>query len=233
MGELIAVLSGKGGTGTTAVCAAIATALSQEGKKVLCIDCDDGRGDLDAYLGLGQLPDLTYGEVCRGLYPLDRAAKCLDHESLRFLAAPARDARVTREEFAALLEEARPRFDYILLDEPKFPLADRWILVTHSTPAAIRGARRRADDLEVMGAGNVRMIVNAIDPKRMAAMKLNVDDVMDQVGLPLLGIVPVDPEVTLSCAAAQPLRGKKGAGAATERIARRISGIQTAVPGRL
>ena len=79
----------------------------------------------------------------------------------------------------------------------------------------------------------MRLIVNAIDKKQMAALKLNVDDVMDAVGLPLLGIVPVDPEFTLSCAAGQPLRSKKAAGAATERIAKRIQGIQTAVPSRL
>jgi septum site-determining protein MinD len=79
----------------------------------------------------------------------------------------------------------------------------------------------------------MRLIVNAIDKKQMAALKLNVDDVMDAVGLPLLGIVPYDPGVTLSCAAGKPLQSKKNAGNATERIASRIQGIQTAVPSRL
>lgn len=233
MAEVIAFTSGKGGMGKTALTAAIAWNLACSGNRVLCIDCQDGFGDLDAYLGLGQLPDLTYAEVCRGLYPLDRATACLDHKNLRFLAAPSRDAQVTEAEFAALLQNARQAFDYILLDDPKFPLADRWILMTQANPAAIRGARRRADSLEIMGADNMRLIVNAIDKKQMAALKLNVDDVMDAVGLPLLGIVPYDPGVTLSCAAGQPLRSKKGAGAAVERIARRIQGIQTAVPSRL
>lgn len=233
MAEVIAFTSGKGGMGKTALTAAIAWNLACSGNRVLCIDCQDGMGDLDAYLGLGQLPDLTYAEVCRGLYPLDRATSCLDHKNLRFLAAPSRDAQVTEAEFDALLRSAGKEFDYILLDDPKFLLADRWILVTQANSAAIRGARRKADSLEVMGAKDVRLIVNAIDGKQMAALKLNVDDVMDAVGLPLLGIVPVDPEFTLSCAAGQPLRSKKGAGAAMERIARRIQGIQTAVPSRL
>ena len=38
MGELIAVLSGKGGTGKTSVCAGVATALAELGERVLCID---------------------------------------------------------------------------------------------------------------------------------------------------------------------------------------------------
>ena len=233
MAEVIGFTSGKGGMGKTALCAALAWALACSGRKVLCIDCDDAAGDLDAYLGFGQQPDLTYPEVCRGTYPLDRAASCLSHSNLRFLAAPMRDAQVTQAEMAALLRQARQQFDYILLDDPKFDLADCTCLVTQPNPAAIRGARRKADALEIRGAKNVRLIVNGIDPRQMAALKLNVDDVMDQVGLPLLGIVPLDPEFTLSCAAGQPLRSKKRAGSAMERIARRIQGIQTAIPSRL
>ena len=233
MAEVIAFTAGKGGMGTTALCAAIGWGLACSGKKVLCIDCDDGRGDLDLYLGLEGSPELTYPEVCRGHYPLDRAASCLGHGHFRFLAAPIRAESTTQEEFANLLRQARRDFDYILLDDPKFDLADRWIVVTHPNPAAIRGARRKADSLEVGGANNVRLIVNAIDMKRMAALQLTVDDVMDQVGLGLLGIVPLDPEMTLSCAAGQPLRSKKAAGAAAERIAKRIQGIQTAIPSRL
>lgn len=233
MAEVIAFTAGKGGMGVTALCAAVAWNLAGSGKKVLCIDCDDGRGDLDLYLGLEGSPELTYGEVCRGHYPLDRASSCLGHGHFRFLAAPIRAESITQEEFAGLLRQARREFDYILLDDPKFPLADRWVLVTRPDPAAIRGARRRADSLEVGGASNVRLVVNGIDRKQMAALDLTVDDVMDQVGLGLLGIVPLDPEVTLSCAAGQPLRGKKGAGAAAGRIAKRIQGIQTAVPSRL
>ncbi len=233
LSEVIAVTSGKGGMGKTALCAALAVALAADGRRVLCIDCDDGRGDLDAYLGLDQLPDLTYPEVCRGSYPLERAAIHPKFPKLRFLAAPMSEHKVTPEEFATLLRQAKQNFDYILLDDPQFQLADRWILVTHPNPAAIRGARRKADALEIVGARNVRMIVNAIDVKQMAALDLNVDDVMDGAGLPLLGIVPFDPVVTFSCAKAEALRGNKGAAAAALRIANRIQGIQTAVPSRL
>ncbi len=232
MAEVIAVTAGKGGMGRTALTAALAWALACGGNKVLCIDCDDGRGDLELYLGLDRLPELTYPEVCRGHYPLDRAASCLGHENLRFLAAPIRAESVTEEEMEGLLTSARQQFDYILLDNPSYSLADRWILVTRPDPAAIRGARRKADSLELLGAEHVRLIVNAIDRKQMAALDLTVDDVMDQVGLPLLGIVPLDPMVTRCCAEGSPLRGK-GAALAAERIARRIQGIQTAVPNRL
>ena len=40
MGEVIAVISGKGGTGKTSVCAAVASCLAAEGKRVLVVTSD-------------------------------------------------------------------------------------------------------------------------------------------------------------------------------------------------
>ena len=68
MGELFAVLSGKGGTGKTSVCAGIATALAEEGHRVLCIDCDVGLRNLDIALGISQIGGLSFLDVCSGNY---------------------------------------------------------------------------------------------------------------------------------------------------------------------
>ena len=85
MGELFAVLSGKGGTGKTSVCAGIATALAEQGKKVLCIDCDVGLRNLDISLGLTESGALSFLDVAEGNYPLDRAARHPAYLSLAFL----------------------------------------------------------------------------------------------------------------------------------------------------
>ena len=63
MGELLAVLSGKGGTGKTSVCAALACALAEAGKKVLCIDCDVGLRNLDIALGLSNYWAMSFPDV--------------------------------------------------------------------------------------------------------------------------------------------------------------------------
>ena len=42
MGEILSVVSGKGGTGKTTLCAGIASCLAAEDKRVLCIDADIG-----------------------------------------------------------------------------------------------------------------------------------------------------------------------------------------------
>lgn len=47
-----------------------------------------------------------------------------------------------------------------------------------------------------MGKRDVRLVVNRVNPKLYRSMGLTVDDVMDLVGYPLLGLVPEDRNVT-------------------------------------
>lgn len=238
MGEVIAILSGKGGTGKTSFCAGLSTALAQMGQQVLCIDCDVGLRNLDISLGISELGTLSFLDVCRGGYPLDAATRHPVYPNLSFLTAPVNcpSTQVDPSDFFAMLQEARQRYHYIFLDAPAgieagFSLAakfaDRILLVTGPDPAAIRDATRAADVLEQMGKTNVRLIVNRISKKMAAAMGLSVDDVMDRAGLPLLGIIPEDQNVVLAAAFRQPLLGytSKGAAAACRRIARRLQGL--------
>ena len=242
VGELIAVLSGKGGTGKTSVCAGIATALADAGMKVLCIDCDIGLRNLDISLGISQLSALSFLDVCQGEYTLEQATRHPDYPSLHFLTAPMNcpAQQVDQLAFAAMLRQARERYQYIFLDAPAgidagFQLAarfaDRVLLITGPDPAAVRDATRAGELLELMGKYDVRMIVNRVNKKMVSAMELTVDDVMDRAGLPLIGVVPEDPHVTLSAAFYAPLLKytKKGAGAACRRIAKRIQGLSVPV----
>ena len=237
MGELIAILSGKGGTGKTSLCAGIAEALALQREKVLCIDCDVGLRNLDIALGISQIGGLSVLDVCSGAYTLDMAAVHPVYPNISFLTAPVNHPveDIDPVAFSQMLEAARNCYSYVLLDAPAgieagFKLAaqfaDRVILVTGPDPASIRDASRAADVLEAMGKPNVRMIINRIHPKMLSTMGVTVDDIMDQTGLPLLGIVPEDPNVVLSAAFRQPLLGyaKKGAAGACRRIAKRIQG---------
>lgn len=240
MGELIAIVSGKGGTGKTSLCAGIAQALADSGERVLCIDCDVGMRNLDIALGLSHMGALSFQEALE--YGLEKASQHPDFPTLRFLTAPmncASDA-VDVEDFGKLLQEARSRFDYTLLDAPAgieagFRLAarfaDRIVVVTGADPASVRDVGRAGQLLQAMDKNNVRIIVNRIDPKMVKAMRLTVDDIMDRTGLPLLGIVPEDPEVVLSAVFERPLlkHNRKGAAAACRRIAKRIQGRRVPV----
>ena len=242
MGELIAVLSGKGGTGKTSVCAGLAQALALLGEKILCIDCDVGLRNLDIALGISQIGGVSFLDICRGDYDLDAATVHPVYPNISFLTAPVSSPieDIDPVAFSQMLEQAREKFSYVFLDAPAgieagFKLAaryaDRVILVTSADPASIRDASRAGDVLETMGKRNVRMIINRIRPKTIKSMGVTVDDIMDQSGLPLLGIVPEDENVVLSAAFRQPLLGysKKGAARACKRIAKRIQGMPVPV----
>ena len=237
MGELIAVLSGKGGTGKTSVCAAVSTALARMGHKVLAIDCDMGLQNLDISLGLSDSGAISFLDVCEGGYSLSQAAKHDRFESLSFLTAPLnRTAEsVDADAFRDMVRAAKREFDYIFLDAPAgidagFELAakfaDRCLIVTGADPAAMRDAARAAQRLELMGKTDVKLIVNRVSRKLFATMSVTVDDVMDTAGLPLIGVVPEDQNVTLAAAFGTPLitHTNRGAAKACEAIARRLEG---------
>jgi septum site-determining protein MinD len=242
LGELIAILSGKGGTGKTSVCAGLAEALALQEKSVLCIDCDVGLRNLDIALGLSQMGTLSFQDICSGNYTLDQAARHSTYPALSFLTAPVSCTpdEVDKQAFGEMLQQARKLFDYVLLDAPAgieagFQLsaafADRVILVTSADPAAIRDASRAGQLLSAMGKTDVRLVVNRVSKRMIAATQMNIDDIMDKAGLPLIGVVPEDPNVILASSFRQPLLGytKGGAAAACRRIARRIRGLSVPV----
>lgn len=239
MGELFAVLSGKGGTGKTSVCAGIATALAEEGKRVLCIDCDVGLRNLDISLGLSDSGALSFLDVMQGHYPLERAAVHPEYPTLFFLTAPMNQPveKIKPEAFCKMLRQARQEFDYIFLDAPAgvdagFRLvsaaADRFLVVTGSGPAAVRDASRVGDLLELKGKKDVRLVVNRVDREMLSTVHLTIDDVMDTAGLPLTGIVLEDPNVTLAASFGRPLlkyAKRSPAAKAYRKIAKRIQGF--------
>lgn len=239
VGEIIAVLSGKGGTGKTSVCAGLATALAEDGKQILCIDCDVGLRNLDISLGLCDNGGLSFLDVCRGDYPLESAARHPDYPNLAFLTAPMNCPAdsIDPESFAKMLGQARRSFDYVFLDAPAgvgsgFRLvsgaADRFLVVTGAGPAAVRDAARVGDLLELMDKKNVRLVVNRVDKSMLGAVCLTIDDVMDTTGLPLAGFLPEDSHVTLAASFGKPLlryAPRCAAAKACRRIAKRVQGF--------
>ena len=239
MGELFAVLSGKGGTGKTSVCAGVATALAAGGKRVLCIDCDVGLRNLDISLGMSDSGALSFLDVMGGNYPLSQAARHPVYPTLSFLTAPMNCPIETIDAaaFGDMLQQARREFDYVFLDsgagvDAGFRLvsgvADRFLLVTGAGPAAIRDASRVGDLLELAGKKNIRLVVNRVNRDMLATVRLTIDDVMDTAGLPLIGVVLEDLHVTLAASFGLPVlkyAKRCDAAKAYQKIARRIQGF--------
>lgn len=246
MGELIAVVSGKGGTGKTSVCAGIATALAESGKRVLCVDCDVGLRNLDISLGMSDCGGLSFLDVSEFGYELENAPHHPIYDNLSFLTAPMNRSPedINTESFIALFQRARERFDYIFLDAPAgvdagFRLvcaaADSFLVVTGAGPAAVRDAARVGELLELAGKTGAKLIVDRVDKDLLSTVRLTIDDVMDTAGLPLLGIVLEDCHVTLAAAFGLPLLKYASRCEATRdfrRIAARLQGYHKPIPWR-
>ncbi len=239
MGQILAVISGKGGTGKTSLCAGVAISLAEAGQTVLCIDADVGLRNLDLSLGLAEEPTLCFTDVMDGTYPLSKAAIHPKYPNLHFLTAPVMQSPedIDAEAFRCLLEEARSQYDWCFIDAPAgvgvgFRLAVQWadqaLVVTGSDPASLRDGARAADALDGLSHAEVRLAVNRIRRKFFRKTRFTVDDCMDAVGLPLLGIVPEDEMVALAAAKGKsllelPIR-KNSAAAACRNIAGRLMG---------
>lgn len=241
MAQIAAVISGKGGTGKTSVCAAVSSSLALSGQRVLCIDCDVGLRNLDLSLGMADLASVTFTSVMRGDYALSDAPHHPQMENLVLLTAPVRETPESLDpaRFAALLREAKDAFDWILIDAPAglgtlFTLAtsfcDLAIVVSNADPASMRDAGRASEVLfSARPEAGAKLVVNRVSAKLYKKMRATIDDVMDSVGLPLLGIVPEDADVTLAAASGTPLvlYSHKGAAEAAQNIANRLLGKKT------
>ena len=236
MGEVIVITSGKGGTGKTTLTAGLGAALARLGQRVLCIDCDVGLRNLDLSLGMADAALMDFSDVLAGRCSLERAAAVHPKvENLSLLTAPLSlpEALAAEGPFQGLLDQARQRYDSVLIDSPAglgpgFRLAvcgaDRALVVTLSDPASLRDAQRVV--LQLAKLERVHLVVNRVQGKLLRRLGPTIDDAMDAAGLPLLGLVPEDVAVVLSAGNGQLVQdlGKRSAGAAFRNIALRLTG---------
>ena len=239
MGQCIAVVSGKGGTGKTSFTAGVGEALALSGRRVLCLDCDVGLRNLDLALGLSDRALMDFSDVAQGRCTLDSAV--VEHPKLPglfLLTAPVRSRGrpVSEEQMAQLLREVRRRFDYCLLDAPAglgtgFLLAtcaaDRAVVVTTADASSLRDAQHTVMELNRFRSGTLHLVVNRVRKKMLRSMHATIDDAIDKAGLPLIGVVPEDDALPLCLNQGVPLLlagGQQPAASAYRNIAKRIQG---------
>ena len=235
MGTVISITSGKGGTGKTSITGGVAASLALTGRTVLCIDMDIGLRNLDITLGLNDRALMDFSDVALGRCPLARAA--VGHPDLKglwLLTSPmSLTASLTPEKVRALLDTARTMYDYILIDSPAglgtgFRLAtcgaDRALVVSTNDASSLRDAQRTVVELDHLR--QVHLVMNRIQTRLLRKLRTTIDDAMNAAGLPLIGVVPEDPQVILCANLGLPLtsRGRRGAALACWNIAQRLEG---------
>ena len=236
--NVIVVTSGKGGVGKTTTTANIGTGLAKLGKKVCLIDTDIGLRNLDVVMGLENrivynLVDVIEGN-CRIVQALIRDKR---HQGLYLMpSAQTRDkSAVSPGQMVKVIERLQDQFDYLILDCPAgieqgfqnaIAGAKRAIVVTTPEVSAIRDADRIIGLLEANGFSQIDLLINRLRPEmvRRGDMMSSVD-VVDILGIPLLGIIPDDESVVIATNQGEPLAGGSSpAGMAYSNVALRLEG---------
>lgn len=238
MCEVIVITSGKGGVGKTTTTANLGSGLAALGKKVVMIDTDIGLRNLDVVMGLENrivynLVDVVEGS-CRVKQALIRDKR---YPGLYLLpSAQTRDKTAVNEhQMLKLIEYLRPQFDYILLDCPAgieqgfknaVTGADRAIIVTTPEVSAIRDADRIIGLLESNEMKQIDLLLNRMRPDLVKrGDMMSPTDVVEILGIPLIGIIPDDEQVVVSTNQGEPLIETASlAGRAYRNISLRITG---------
>ena len=211
MGKVIVVTSGKGGVGKTTSTAAIGAALAQNGDKVVVVDFDVGLRNLDLVMGAERRVVYDLINVIQGEAKLAQAL-IRDKRLQTLYLLPASQTRdkdkLTAEGVEKVIAALKSAFDWVICDSPAgiergatlaMRHADAAIVVTNPEVSSVRDSDRIIGLLDSKTARaeagdrvEKHLLLNRYDPNRAASGDmLNVDDVLEILSIPLLGVIPV------------------------------------------
>ena len=215
MAKVLVVTSGKGGVGKTTSTAAIGAALAQAGKKVVVVDFDIGLRNLDLVMGAERRVVFDLINVVQGTARLSQALirdKRLDNLSL-LPASQTRDKEaLTEEGIGRVIADLRASHDWIICDSPAgiergamlaMRFADEAIIVTNPEVSSVRDSDRiigMLDSRTVRAETGERVekhvLITRFDPARAARGEMiGIDDILEILATPLLGIIPESQDV--------------------------------------
>lgn len=239
MGEAIVVTSGKGGVGKTTTTANIGTALAAMGKRVVVVDGDTGLRNLDVLMGLENRIIYTLLDVLEEKCKLKQAL-IKDKRFSNLCLLPTAQTRdkddVDTKKMYELINKLKEDFDYVIIDCPAgiekgfenaIAAADRAIIVVNPELTSVRDADRVIGKLDAKGLDRHELVVNRINYEMTKrGDMLDVEDIIDNLAIKLIGIVPDDKNITISTNKGEPivLDEKSESGRAFKDIARRITG---------
>ncbi len=231
MAKKIVVASGKGGVGKTTFTVALAKALTALGNKVLIIDCDRLRS-VDILMGVSK--DLVYdfGDVVLGRCTAEEAV--YEKDGVGVVSSPHDYEGITDEGMKKMLESYDCDYNFVLLDAPagigrglKLACAgaDSGIVVSTPDLVCVRSACTAARQMELYGVKSSRLIINRVQKKDVRKGRLlNVDKVIDETQVQLLGALPEDEKLRLGAMGGAVYKKRQVSYKAFSNIAKRICG---------
>lgn len=248
MARIIVVTSGKGGVGKTTSSAAISTGLAQKGHKTVVIDFDIGLRNLDLIMGCERRVVYDFVNVIQGDASLNQAL-IKDKRTENLFILPASQTRdkdaLTRDGVEKVLDELDDMgFDFIICDSPAgiesgalmaLYFADEAIITTNPEVSSVRDSDRILGILASKSRRAERgedpikehLLLTRYNPGRVSrGDMLSMEDVLEILCIPLLGVIPEDQSVLRSSNQGEPviLDGESDAGKAYSDTVNRLLG---------
>lgn len=229
MSTISCILSGKDGVGKSTVTALIGEQLALAGRKVLLIEFEDGLRCLDMYAGATQSKAFDLDDVLNGRCEIrDALATSSLSDNLSVIFAANLKKEIDTEQFSTLVLALNDRFDHIIIDtdcslstSASLPgIAMNNIVVSTADSCGTRDARFVCDRLYSQNYAGIKVLFNRVRRDYIAdGITPNLDTAMDIVGMPLLGVVPENPDI-IKCTTKGALPRK---GSLTEKIFKAIA----------
>jgi septum site-determining protein MinD len=225
MAKVLVVTSGKGGVGKTTTTAALGAALAQTGKRVAVVDFDVGLRNLDLIMGAERRVVFDLISVVQGTAKLSQAL-IRDKRIETLYLLPASQTRdkdaLTETGVGDVIRELRGKFDWVICDSPAgiergatlaMRFADAAIVVTNPEVSSVRDSDRiiglldsKTEVAEKGGRVEKHILITRYDPLRAARGEmLSIEDVLDILSTPLLGVIPESQEVLRASNIGQPV----------------------------
>jgi septum site-determining protein MinD len=257
MGKVLVVTSGKGGVGKTTTTAALGAALAQTGETVVVVDFDVGLRNLDLVMGAERRVVFDLINVIQGVAKLSQAL-IRDKRLETLWLLPASQTRdkdaLTEEGVGQVIGELRERYDWVICDSPAgiergailaMKFADAAIIVTNPEVSSVRDSDRIIGMLDSKtklaengGRIDKHLLITRFDSGRaQRGEMLSIDDVLEILSTPLLGIIPESEDVLRASNVGAPVtinNRLSGPGRAYMDAARRLQGesVSLTVPSQ-
>ena len=219
MSKVVVITSGKGGVGKTTTSANLATGLAQQGFKTVAIDFDVGLRNLDLVMGCERRVVYDFVNVIRNEAKLQQTL-IRDKRVEQLYVLPASQTRdkdaLSAEGVGRVIDELKEMgFEYIICDSPAgiekgaqmaMYFADEAIVVTNPEVSSVRDSDRvlgllsaKTNHAETGTAIKSHLLLTRYSPAMVKKGEmLSVSDVLELLGIPLLGVIPESKAVLLS-----------------------------------
>ncbi len=202
MGEIIAIVSGKGGVGKTTLVGNLGIALAELKYSVLMIDADLAMANLSLLMGL-KTPPITIHDVLLGsapaqdaIYDCPAGAKMIPAGlSVSFYT------RVDIDRLVAVTKDLQQKFDYILIDSPAgieknvvaaMSAATQIMLITEPTAPSVADAFKAKIVAQRLNQRVMGVIINKCSNTKG---EISETEIMKMLELPSYGKIPYSEDI--------------------------------------